>query len=67
MVRCHVLFADPFSVREKEHVLMPMPGVVQERAPLRELVPIKVVAGSSWDRGKSRGQAEMDKGAIKKA
>ena len=45
-----------------------MPGVaLEKRSPLKELIPIEVVAGSSQGKGKSREEKEMDKGAIEKA
>jgi hypothetical protein len=46
----------------------PMLGVtIKKRSPLKELVPTEAVAGPSHDKGKSREQAEMDKGAAEKA
>ena len=45
----------------------PMPGAsLERRSLLKELIPIEAVAGPSKDKGKSREEKEMGKGAIKK-
>jgi hypothetical protein len=44
-----------------------MPGItLEKRSPLMELMPIVAIAGPSHNKGKSREQAEMEEGAVKK-
>jgi hypothetical protein len=54
-------------VRESTHSATPMPGVSWElKSPLKELIPIKSMAGPSQDKGKDKEQIEMDEGKSEK-
>jgi hypothetical protein len=45
-----------------------MPGISWEsKSPLKNLIPIKSLAGPSQDKGKGRERLEMDKGKSERA
>jgi hypothetical protein len=64
------LFGECLTVftRESTCLATPMPGVAWElKSPLKELIPIELMAGPSHDKGKGKEQAEMDEGKPEKA
>ena len=53
--------------RGSERLATPMPGIGWEPcSPLKELVPIELLVGSSKDKGKGKAVEAMDKGKLER-